>query len=94
MASIMNIDARASIDDIPTSQTTAAVDVVSVPDMYRLLAQAAELAARANIPPQAFTDAAWQSYLQASPVLVEQMAEAHFVAALEELRESGRLPKV
>jgi hypothetical protein len=75
------------------SPAATAVNFVSVPEMYRLLAQAAEVAAAAGIPPEAFTAAAWQSYLRAAPDYVERLAEVQFTAALEELRNSGRLAK-
>jgi hypothetical protein len=70
-----------------------AVNFVSVPEMYRLLAQAAELAAGAGLPPEAFAGAAWQAYLRAAPGVAEEMAEAQFRSALEELRTAGRLAK-
>jgi hypothetical protein len=70
-----------------------AVDFVSFPKMHQLLHQAAQLAASAGLPPQAFAGLAWQAYLRASPEVAERMAEAQFDAALEELRNSGRLAK-
>lgn len=61
--------------------------------MWKLLGKAAEIAAKAGLTPDAFTAAAWQSYLTASPELAEQLAEKQFEAALEELRNSGRMAK-
>jgi hypothetical protein len=61
--------------------------------MWNLLAKAAEIAAKAGLAPDAFTAAAWQSYLTASPELAERLAEKQFEAALEELRNSGRMAK-
>jgi hypothetical protein len=75
------------------AEAGAAVDVVSVPKMHRLLEQAAQLAASAGLPPDAFAGFAWQACLRAFPGLAEQMAKARFDAALEELRSSGRLAK-
>ena len=89
----MLINGQAPPSDISPSQGAGAVNFVSVPEMYRLLAQAAELAASAGLPPEAFAAAAWQAYLRASPGLAEQMAEMQFAAALEELRSNGRLAK-
>jgi hypothetical protein len=70
-----------------------AVDFVSLTKMHQLLAQAAQVAASAGLPPEAFASLAWQAYLRASPELAERLAEAQFDAALEELRNSGRLAK-
>ena len=70
-----------------------AVDFVSLPKMNQLLTQAAQVAAAAGVPPEAFAGLAWQAYLRASPELAERMAEAQFDAALEEMRNSGRLAK-
>jgi hypothetical protein len=61
--------------------------------MYGLLTQAAEIAAKAGLPPDAFTTAAWRAYMAASPDLAERLAERQFEAALEELRTSGRMAK-
>jgi len=62
-------------------------------DVYALLAQAAEIAAKAGLPPEAFAAAAWHAFLGASPGLAEHLAELQFDAALEELRKSGRLAR-
>jgi hypothetical protein len=70
-----------------------AVDMAGAEEMWRLLAKAAEIAATAELPPDAFAAAAWQSYLAASPELAERLAEKQFEAALEELRSSGRMAK-
>jgi hypothetical protein len=59
----------------------------------RLLAQAAQAAVAAGVPPEAFTNAAWQAYLRASPGLVERLAEMQLDAMLEEMRSAGRLAK-
>ena len=69
------------------------VNLEGVPDLFRLLSQAAEIAAKAGIPPEAFAAAAWQAYLRASPGLAEHLAEMQFDAALEDLRSTGRLAK-
>jgi hypothetical protein len=61
--------------------------------LFRLLTQAAELAAKMGVPPEAFTNAAFQAYLQASPDFAERLAEMQFDAMLEQLRSSGRLAK-
>jgi hypothetical protein len=90
---IMIINSQAPPSDTSANQGVGAVNFVSVPEMYRLLAQAAELAASAGLPPEAFAAAAWQAYLRASPGLAEYMAEMQFAAALEELRSNGRLAK-
>jgi hypothetical protein len=61
--------------------------------LFRLLTQAAELAAKMGVPPEAFTNAAFQAYLRAAPDFAERLAEMQFDAMLEELRSSGRLAK-
>jgi hypothetical protein len=93
MDHIMIINSQAPPSDTSPSQGAGTVNFVSVPEMYRLLAQAAELAASAGLAPEAFAAAAWQAYLRASPGLAEYMAEMQFTAALEELRSNGRLAK-
>jgi hypothetical protein len=72
---------------------SAGVELVSVPEMHQLLAQAAQLAGSAGLPPEAFASIAWQAYLRAFPELAERLAEAQFAASLEELRQNGRLGK-
>lgn len=62
-------------------------------ELYGFLAKAAEIAVRVGLPPEAFTAAAWQSYLAAAPELAERLAERQFEAAIEELRSSGRMAK-
>jgi hypothetical protein len=89
----MNANPHNDASDTPSPDAGAPVDFVSVPEMYRLLSQAAEMAAGAGLPPDAFAAAAWQAYLRAVPAAAEQMAEAQFDAAVEELRTSGRLAK-
>ncbi len=69
------------------------VDVEALQQILGLLSKAAELAAQAGFPPDAFTAAAWQSYVMASPGLAEHIAEMQFEAALEEWRKSGRMAK-
>lgn len=78
----------------PAAQpATAAVNIESLHDVYELLRQAAEAAARAGLPPEAFATAAWQAYMTASPELAERLADMQLDAALEELRKSGRMAK-
>jgi hypothetical protein len=89
----MNLPAKPPATNSPGATANPAVDIVSVPRMNRLLDQAAELAAGAGLPPDAFASIAWQAYLRAFPGLAEQMAAAQFDAALEELRNAGRLAK-
>jgi hypothetical protein len=62
-------------------------------EVIELLSRAAEIAAQAGLPIEAFTATAWQAFMNASPGLAEQLAEMQFDAALEELRKSGRLAK-
>jgi hypothetical protein len=69
------------------------IEFESAADIYGLLTQAAEIAAKVGLPPEAFTAAAWQAFLGASPGLAEHLAEMRFDAALEELRKTGRLAK-
>ena len=69
------------------------VNLEGVPELLRLLAQAAELAANMGVPPESFTTAAWQAYLQASPLLAEHLAQLRFNEMLEEMRSAGRLAK-
>lgn len=69
------------------------IDPDAADAMWKLLTKAAEIAARSGLTPDAFTAAAWRSYLTASPELAEQLAERQFEAALEELRNNGRMAK-
>jgi len=69
------------------------VDIVSVPKMQKLLAQAAQLASDAGLAPEAFAHVAWQAYLGTVPGVAERLAEAQLDAAIEQLRSSGRLPR-
>jgi hypothetical protein len=78
---------------LPVKEPGNAVDFVSLTKMHQLLTQAAQVAASAGLPPESFASLAWQAYLRASPELAERLAEAQFDAALEELRNSGRLAK-
>ncbi|MBN2573937.1 MAG: hypothetical protein JXP73_05170 [Deltaproteobacteria bacterium] len=89
----MSIPAKSPSIPPPAKAAPAEVNLVSLPKMHRLLAQAAELAASAGLPPDAFAGVAWQEYLRAFPALAEQLAEAQFEAALQRLRDSGRLAK-
>lgn len=76
-----------------THAAATSVDNGHAPELYRLLAQAADIATKAGIPPEVFAASAWQAYLAASPGLAEHLAEMQFDAALEALRRSGRLAK-
>jgi len=78
---------------VPQQDRTGSVNFEGVPELFRLLGEAAELAVKAGIPPEAFTASAWQAYLRASPGLAEHLAEMQFDAALEEMRNNGRLAK-
>jgi hypothetical protein len=89
----MNLPAKHPATDRPGAAASPAVDIVSVPRMNRLLDQAVQLAAGAGLAPDAFAAIAWQAYLRAFPALAEQMAAAQFDAALEQLRNAGRLAK-
>jgi hypothetical protein len=93
MGLIMTLPEKPAAARPSVAEAGASVDVVSVPKMHRLLDQAAQLAAGAGLPPDAFAGLAWQACLRAFPGLAEQMANARFDAALEELRNSGRLAK-
>jgi len=93
IAIAMNLPAKHPATHPPGATAKPAVDIVSVPRMNRLLDQAAELAAGAGLPPEAFASIAWQAYLRAFPALAEEMAAAQFDAALQELRNAGRLAK-
>jgi hypothetical protein len=89
----MNLPAKHPATNTPDGTAKPPVDIVSVPRMNRLLDQAAQLAAGAGLPPDAFASIAWQAYLRAFPEVAEQMAAAQFDAAVEELRNTGRLAK-
>ncbi len=89
----MNLPRTAPTANPTVNQARVVVDVVSLPKMHRLLAQAAQLAAGAGLPPDAFASLAWQAYLRVFPGLAEQLADARMDAGLEELRSSGRLAK-
>jgi hypothetical protein len=88
----MNINPQKKHSDNPPPQTIE-VSLENTEAMYGFLAKAAEIAAKAGLPPEAFTAAAWQAYLSAAPELAERLAEKQFEAALEELRNSGRMAK-
>jgi hypothetical protein len=89
----MNLPDKNPTTPHPPKPALVEVDLVSLPKMHRLLVQAAELAAGAGVPPDAFAHVAWQSYLQAFPALAERLAEAQFETSLQQLRDSGRLAK-
>jgi hypothetical protein len=89
----MNLHTKLPALLAPASAAKPEVDLVSVPKMNRLLAQAAQLAEAAGLPPEAFASVAWQAYLRAFPALAEQLAQAQFDAAVEQLRGSGHLAK-
>lgn len=75
------------------AQAPSQVTLESAEELYGFLAKAAEIAARTGLPPETFTAAAWQAYLAAAPEVAERLAERQFEAALEELRNSGRMAK-
>jgi hypothetical protein len=89
----MNLPDKNPIVTVPAKHPATPLDIVSVPKMHRLLAQAAQLAASAGLPPEAFASIAWQAYLRSVPGLAEQLAAAQFDAALDHLRSRGRLAK-
>jgi hypothetical protein len=89
----MNLPPKDLATTIPAKHPATPVDVVSLPKMQRLLAQAAQLAAGAGLVPEAFAGAAWQAYVRSVPGAAERLADAQFDAALEQLRSSGRLAK-
>jgi len=78
-------------------KTAAGPDAKDTPKnqakLFRLIAQAAELAAAIGVTPEVFTNAAFQAYLKASPDFAERLAEMQFDAMLEQLRSAGRLAK-
>jgi hypothetical protein len=88
----MNINPQKKIAEQPV-QSPSGMDVQDAEAMYGLLVKAAKIAADAGFPPEAFTAAAWQSYVNTSPELAERLAEKQFEAALDELRASGRMAK-
>jgi hypothetical protein len=89
----MNLPAKGPPTESPVTRPAEAVDIVSVPKMRSLLVQAAELAASAGLPAEAFAGIAWQAYLRTVPGVAEQLAEAQLDAAIEQLRSSGKLAK-
>ncbi len=93
LGTIMNLPEKNPAVVALSTPAHTEVEMVSVPKMHRLLAQAAELAAGAGLPPEAFANIAWQAYLKAFPEIAERMAEAEFESALEQLRVNGRLAK-
>ena len=89
----MNLPAKHPATSTPANHPAEPVDVVSVPKMRKLLAQAAQLAADAGLAPEAFAHVAWQAYLGTVPGAAEHLAEAQLDAAIEQLRSRGRLAK-
>ncbi len=89
----MNLPNKPPAARTPAHPPTDPVAVVSVPKMQKLLDEAAQLAAGAGLPPEAFAGVAWHAYLRSVPGIAEQLAEAQLEASLEELRRSGRLAK-
>jgi hypothetical protein len=89
----MNINPQNKYPDQVAPPKPVEIDAEAADAMWKLLTKAAEIAAKSGLAPDAFTAAAWQSYLTASPELAEQLAERQFEAALEELRSSGRMAK-
>jgi hypothetical protein len=89
----MHLPAKPPTTNASAHHPTEPVDIVSVPKMQNLLAQAAQLAADAGLPPEAFASVAWHAYLRTVPGVAEQLAEAQLDAAIEQLRSTGRLAK-
>ena len=89
----MILPAKHPTTNTPANHPAEPVDIVSLPKMRKLLAQAAQLAAAAGLAPEAFAHVAWQAYLGTVPGVAERLAEAQLDAAIEQLRSSGRLPK-
>lgn len=77
----------------PAPSAGAAVNVADLQHVFALLRQAAEAAAHAEMPPDAFAASAWQAYMAASPEVAARLADMQFEAAVEELRRSGRMAK-
>ncbi len=89
----MNINPEKKPSDGVAEPRPSELNFENAEAMYGFLAKAAEMAAQSGLPPEAFTAAAWQAFLAASPEFAEHLAERQFEAALEELRSSGRLAK-
>ena len=89
----MMINPQKKLSDTIAETLPAEVNLENAEAMYGHLTKAAEIAAKAGLPPEAFTAAAWHSYLAASPELAARLAAWQFESALEELRSSGRLAK-
>lgn len=89
----MNINPQNKHPEPIAERSPVEVEREGADAMWKLLTKAAEIAAKAGLAPDAFTAAAWQSYLSASPEFAEQLAEKQFQDALEELRTSGRMAK-
>ncbi|MGA7742982.1 MAG: hypothetical protein ABSF35_24340 [Polyangia bacterium] len=83
---------RADVTEKPSRQDAA--DRIELANrLERHLAQAAKLASEYGVAPDAFAAAAWHAYLHASPALAEHIERLQFRAAIEELRNTGRLAK-
>jgi hypothetical protein len=89
----MMINPQKNHSDMLAGPLPVEVNLENAEAMYEHLTKAAEIAAKAGLPPEAFTASAWRAYMVASPELAERLAERQFEAALEELRTSGRMAK-
>lgn len=62
---------------------------IDLSELTKLLAQAAELAASADLDADAFLQAAWSTYLAARPGLREELEERELRSHLKKLRKRG-----
>ncbi len=60
-------------------------------ELEALLAHAADLSARHDLPKEAFMAAAWNAYLTARPGLREELEERELKSQLKKLRKQGLL---
>jgi hypothetical protein len=58
-------------------------------ELEALLARAADLSARQEIPKEAFMAAAWNAYLEARPGLREEIEDRELKSQLKKLRKQG-----
>jgi hypothetical protein len=58
-------------------------------ELEALLAHAADLSARQDVPKEEFMAAAWNAYLEARPGLREQLEERELKSQLKKLRKQG-----
>lgn len=58
-------------------------------ELEALLAHAADLSARQDVPQEVFMAAAWNAYLEARPGLREQIEERELRSQLKKLRKQG-----